>query len=963
MKKINLRHLLPTLITVVALLLCLCVWPLGFVGQASYESNSLEKGLILSAPISEGAIVQGSFTAAHETCNQIGIKFNTRQDVNITDGVLHFSFTDENGELLYEAQRNCTEIKNNDYEYFQIDKQLTVGSIYTYTLSTTGCTDGAPRLYLGSTGIGPIEQTDLRMNDLPLGKWAVLQLSYTDSLTFEKALVYDVCILLLAILILFATKFPVSPTAEQKTEAPFSLRGCCIFLCVLLIGTCLILLSDESRRPISTNGCDLKHDYGAASYHYLTINEDSGYSGAWASMDRYALNKGTYSIGLEYGTGSDNNRIVITDNLKVILDEVLPATETYMDYQFTLEKDSQEIDVKLHYGGSANLTAYSVTLNPVTRAYQDVFYYVVLLWLLSTIGVILYIRNKQKPVPQTTRNLFLLLLGIGIFSCLPYCHGSLPWGDDLCYHLVRIEGIKDGLLDGQLPVNVYPEGLNGYGYLNCMYPNLFLYIPAILRIFGISIAVSYKTLIFLFNIGTVFITYYCVKSIYPNKKAAVVAAALYCCCPYRYTNLYARGAVGEALAMTFFPLLLAGLYHTLLSNRKYWWLLTLAMTGLLQTHILSATLGGIICVIAGLIFFGQVIVEKRILPILKAAILTILVNLWFLIPFLYYYTKGSLWMSALGYSTYNEYVLYLSELMGTLNPDGYRTLTLGLPIVLCGGIALFGILTQKKNEQEQALDSYMKFTFVMGIICTILLLSQFDAWSFMELAPLDWFFTNLQFPWRLLGQISLFFAFSGCIYLFRNENTRKYADIIGITLCIVCFLSTTRYTVDNFAYETYTATHTVGHESKLIGIPKGPATIVYPYEWRRENLTNDLLVTDAVRVSDSESIMITDYDRDGTTTTLSYVASGNGTIEFPVQYYEGYVAKDENKNKTELFISDNQLVSFEAIGDGEEHTVTLRYTSTLLFKLSFLLSLFSGVIAVVVATPWGKKRIRGLLKQ
>ena len=42
-------------------------------------------------------------------------------------------------------------------------------------------------------------------------------------------------------------------------------------------------------------------------------------------------------------------------------------------------------------------------------------------------------------------------------------------GDDLCFHLARLEGLKDGILDGQIPVNIQPEGLGGNGYLNAMY--------------------------------------------------------------------------------------------------------------------------------------------------------------------------------------------------------------------------------------------------------------------------------------------------------------------------------------------------------------------------------------------------------------------------------------------------------------------------------------------------------------
>ena len=48
--------------------------------------------------------------------------------------------------------------------------------------------------------------------------------------------------------------------------------------------------------------------------------------------------------------------------------------------------------------------------------------------------------------------------------------------------LARINGIYEGLRTGQFPVQINPVQLGGYGYLpGSMYPQLFLYFPAILK--------------------------------------------------------------------------------------------------------------------------------------------------------------------------------------------------------------------------------------------------------------------------------------------------------------------------------------------------------------------------------------------------------------------------------------------------------------------------------------------------
>ena len=154
-------------------------------------------------------------------------------------------------------------------------------------------------------------------------------------------------------------------------------------------------------------------------------------------------------------------------------------------------------------------------------------------------------------------------------------------------------------------------------------------------------------------------------------------------------------------------------------------------------------------------------------------------------------------------------------------------------------------------------------------------------------------------------------------------------------------------------YATYTDSTSVGHESKLIGIPKGENTIVYPYEWRRDGLGDALLIPEYVRTSDPSETAISDFSRKGTTSSITYTASSDEClIEFPVQYYSGYKAYDENGNKVEIAPTENQLAGFYGMADGAEHTVTLSFHQNVLFILGELLSLLS-IIGAVFYLPTG----------
>ena len=93
-------------------------------------------------------------------------------------------------------------------------------------------------------------------------------------------------------------------------------------------------------------------------------------------------------------------------------------------------------------------------------------------------------------------------------SSYPLFTDYLTQGHDMNFQLYRIEGIKDGLLSGQFPVRIHPTHANGYGYATpVLYPELFLYIPAVFRLMGMSVVGSFQLFLLLINTATAFIMY------------------------------------------------------------------------------------------------------------------------------------------------------------------------------------------------------------------------------------------------------------------------------------------------------------------------------------------------------------------------------------------------------------------------------------------------------------------------
>ena len=118
-------------------------------------------------------------------------------------------------------------------------------------------------------------------------------------------------------------------------------------------------------------------------------------------------------------------------------------------------------------------------------------------------------------------------------------------GHDLLFHLYRIEGIKNALLDGQFSVRVPYSWLNGYGYaVSIFYGDSFLYFPAVLRIIGFTVQGAYKAYVLVINIATILVSYYCFDKIIKDRKIAFAGCTVYSLAPYRLLCTYLRFSVG-----------------------------------------------------------------------------------------------------------------------------------------------------------------------------------------------------------------------------------------------------------------------------------------------------------------------------------------------------------------------------------------------------------------------------------
>lgn len=720
----------------------------------------------------------------------------------------------------------------------------------------------------------------------------------------------------------------------MKTKE-ISLKHKIVYGIIVLLVTMLLLLNNEGGQPLEYTGSELQHSVGLIdSENSLVIRESVARTGCIANTPQYVMNKGTYTVSMDYKVDYDGSVLELWEQGSKMAAWPVPTGQQKMSVDFTLSKDVKQLQFKINYSGQGELTIKKFTLAPKGMFYSDTYFFVVLFAVINVVGC-LYVRNGRKWLTQEQLVDYSIILGVALLATSPMMQTYLYNGDDLCYHLARLEGLKDGILDGQIPVNILPDGLKNHGYLNAMYPYLFLYIGAFLRICRVSLALSYKVLIFLANLGAAVSAYVAVKSIVQSRRSVILAVVLYTLMPYRFTNIFSRGDLGEILALVFWPFVIAGLFHVILGDRRKWYFLVIGFSGALQSHILSAAFVAVICVITALVYVGRIIRDKRYLEIGKAAGLSMLLNMWYLVPFMTYYYMEDICKDSLRWSSYFEQSINLSNLTQSLSLYNKQYFSLGLALLGCLGIGVIYLLCEHRSQKED-LEGYLLYLLVMGCILAFMTTGYFPNRTLLANSLFENIATMIQFPWRFLGPACACMMFVGVIGLSRSDILKPFRNIIfalliGLNLLVIVSVPTDN---NHMPYDNPEAVASKGHESKLAA----NIGLFYPHEWRLDGASDERL-TSSVISSDMNNITVYDYQKKGTKAVISYSAtSDRGYIELPMLSYLGYRAYDENGQKVEIRRGDAARIRLAVTGDGIEHHIYVRYGPVPAFVIANVIS-------------------------
>lgn len=562
---------------------------------------------------------------------------------------------------------------------------------------------------------------------------------------------------------------------------------------------------------------------------------------------------------------------------------------------------------------------------------------------------------EKYPIP-------FILAGLGILASIPVFSDFLYAGDDIEFHLARLEGIYQSLRAGEFPVRINMVQNQGYGDISAsMYPSFFLLPFAAMRFLRVSLVFCFKMMITVINIATALISYYSVRKLCDSRKTGMWACFFYTFSVYRLNNIYIRCAIGEALAMVFLPLLLWGTYEVLWGNRKKWYILMLGMTCMLQSHVLSTEICALFMAVELVLWLvrgSKKEIAGRILQGMKAMVLTILLNAGFLVPFVCFSTQDLQCFHM--ENKLSQFTVYFTQMFslftpvvgGSLSPGSTRNeMALSVGLTVLAGMILFCVNQAGGRESDSRTGKIGRKCLCYGISGLVL-----SSWLFPwgRLLEMEWFekaSSPLQFPWRFLGIASMLLCVVSAIAVeSTQEKQRKYIKILMIGMVII----STGYSFDMLSQQR----DALSDKMEIEGIDLSDSMYMYYISDRFETWHLKLSREEAMGCSNASKVSFSDYEKRGTriSLTTSNPTNADELLVFPLCYYPGYVVRVNGEIvETQICETPVRLVACDL--PEQTANITVSYEGLWFFRAGDAVTVFTAA-GLVFAMLWRRKKAK-----
>ena len=692
-----------------------------------------------------------------------------------------------------------------------------------------------------------------------------------------------------------------------------------------------------------------------------------------------SLPKGFYKVQLHYETNVDYVNYVSVNSANMGFrgcytnGESLHAGLSSTDFGMWVMRDAQGLIVQVQYEQGALLVT-GMTITGSNAMARMCLFGLLCAVLLADLIYLFAAYDRKYGVARETKNVIFGLLLITAFASYPLMTDYIVSSGDVGYHLMRIEGLKDGILSGQFPVRIAPRWLEDNGYASAVFYGEIMLLPAaLLRMIGFTVTDSYRMFMVYINFLTAVVAYHAFSKMFRSRYAGLFCSMLYTLSVYRIFKTYTAGSLGEIFGNMFLPLVVYGFYRVFTEDTKgkgyRWSFLPLAagFAGIIQSHLLTGEMAGGFTILLCVLLWKKVFRRETFLALSKAVIGFVMLSLWFLVPFADYMLTGDFVIQHVSARTIQDRGMSLAQLFSSFSFAGSNTILgesglvdaapmgTGFALLVVLLIWLYVLFLGKKEYLRDGL--LHRHEIVMGqiaaafaVLAMVMTLSAFP-WNWIQsVGQLPAVLvSSIQFPNRFLTIATvLLVTVAGLLFVWCERSGRaalRYGYmILLISLTIISSLFTINDELNKADfYRIYNAA------GMNYGYIAGEEYL--PYGTDRSRLVYHA-------PSSSENVLIRDVEKGSLRyNTLCLNDSGEeGFLQLPLLYYKGYRSFDSASGQPlECYDGENHFVSVR-IPAGYEGTVVTRFVSPWYWRAAEIISLLSFIVFCLLVRRAGVVR-------
>ncbi|EKD86934.1 MAG: hypothetical protein ACD_37C00097G0005 [uncultured bacterium] len=541
---------------------------------------------------------------------------------------------------------------------------------------------------------------------------------------------------------------------------------------------------------------------------------------------------------------------------------------------------------------------------------------------------------------------FLLLLASAL-PLLTLLHPGLPITHDGQDHVARIANFYASLSEGNI-IPRWAGNLNwGYGHpiLMFLYP-LPSYFASIFHLFGLSLVDSVKAVFGVSYILSALFMFFWLRN-FLGKFPALIGAIIYIYAPYRFVDLYVRGAIGEHVAFIFMP---AVCYFLLMLNKEkklrflYLSGLVLSSGGLILSHNAISLMFFPFAAFYTIFLFWVYKSKFRLIYSIIGILYGFLISAFFWVPA---FMEGKYTLRDI--VTENEALtrfVNLNELIygaWSFGGTGVFSVQLGIiqwAFILLLPLAFYFLQKRRREERNNIILLAFVLLFFLSSIFIMLHLSK-PVWEIITTLQ------KFQFPWRFLSVSVFFVSILAAFVVYSIPNQKIQRLTFFLVLVVSVFLTKDYWKAQGFNYKPESFFTNI-YESTT---DTGESAPIWSIRFMEKKPKDTIEVIGG-------NAEIEKISRNSTSRSYNINSGENSTIRENTLYFPGWkVFIDGEESSVEFQDPNNRGLMTFVLPQGS-HRVDVKFEDTKLRALvdiaSFLSVLGLGILGVVINKKWLK---------